>query len=284
MARSLVRTRRPVPIVPRFHLTQEDEWLVVHVTVPYVKVSDMEFTVVDGNNFTFYCKPYLLKLALPGDVVDDERATASYDPDVNHGTLVIRLPKATPGLLFEGLDLLTVLLQPQKRAMPGHAHRAGLAPLIEELPGAGSGQVDASTSDSDPSQQSASPPGAAASTSTPDSVRNVVSVESTSAGAEATSAWSPADVGVPLVRAEDLEDAPAVLAPVTYGFNGSKSRVFRTLEEFVCILESPDPEAIATALRRPLRQEFEDNTFDSKRYFTDEEDGEEVRACVTVRV
>ena len=40
----------------------------------------MEF-VIDGKEFSFYCNPYLLKLAFPYECIDDERAKAVYDVD-----------------------------------------------------------------------------------------------------------------------------------------------------------------------------------------------------------
>ena len=67
-----------MPVTPEFKITQDDESVDVIIHVPYVRVSDMEFTVVN-TDFHFYCKPYLLKLQLPGNVIDDERARAVYD-------------------------------------------------------------------------------------------------------------------------------------------------------------------------------------------------------------
>lgn len=40
----------------------------------------MEF-VIDGQDFSFWCQPYLLKLHFPYRCVDDERAKAQYDID-----------------------------------------------------------------------------------------------------------------------------------------------------------------------------------------------------------
>jgi hypothetical protein len=69
-----------MPVVPRFRLRQDDEFLYVEIVVPYVRVSDLDF-VLDGCDFSFYCHPYLLRLTLPGGVVEDERAKAVFDPD-----------------------------------------------------------------------------------------------------------------------------------------------------------------------------------------------------------
>lgn len=69
-----------MPISPRFSITQDDEFVTVKIHVPYVRVGAMEF-VVDGTDFSFWCKPYLLRLAFPCPLVDDDRAGATYNHD-----------------------------------------------------------------------------------------------------------------------------------------------------------------------------------------------------------
>jgi protein SHQ1 len=49
-----------------------------------------------------------LRLTFPGNVVDDERAKATYN--VGEGELTVVLPKETPGEDFPDLDMLTKLL------------------------------------------------------------------------------------------------------------------------------------------------------------------------------
>ena len=69
-----------MPVVPQFRVSQDADNVLVSIRVPYVRVSDMDFHVA-GDNFSFYCKPYLLKLVLPGTVMEDEDAHAKFDPD-----------------------------------------------------------------------------------------------------------------------------------------------------------------------------------------------------------
>jgi hypothetical protein len=79
-----------MPITPSFILTQDDTYIYVTIKVPHIKVSAAEIHA-DGKDFSFYCKPYLLHLTLPYDVIgdeDDERQKATYDPDLDNGTLV----------------------------------------------------------------------------------------------------------------------------------------------------------------------------------------------------
>ena len=67
-----------MPSTPRFSISQDEKMLYIEIHVPYVRVSEMEFHI-DRHHFTFWCKPYLLNLQLPGEIVDDDRAKAVYD-------------------------------------------------------------------------------------------------------------------------------------------------------------------------------------------------------------
>ncbi|CAM9295894.1 unnamed protein product, partial [Chrysoparadoxa australica] len=103
-----------MPITPRFHLDQDDEFVSLAIRVPYVRVGAAE-SHVSGCELMFYCKPYLLKLTLPHEVVgdEDERFKARYDPNDEGGTLVLQIPKLEKGQHFPDLDLTTKLLQPR---------------------------------------------------------------------------------------------------------------------------------------------------------------------------
>ena len=77
-----------MPTTPRFHLEQDDSHVRVIIRVPYVRVNDQTLdTYVDGKNFSFYCKPYLLRLQLSGEVLDDDLnpAKAIYDMNDQNG-------------------------------------------------------------------------------------------------------------------------------------------------------------------------------------------------------
>ena len=105
-------------LTPKFHLTQTADHVLVHINVPNVRVSGMEITVVDsGRDFSFYCRPYLLRLNLPKAVIDEDcqdeakRPRATYDLNVDRGTLTVYLTKQVPGEQFEGLDMISTLLK-----------------------------------------------------------------------------------------------------------------------------------------------------------------------------
>ena len=131
-----------MPSTPRFEVTQNDEYVLINIAVPYVRVSDAEF-VVEGTTFSFHCTPYLLKLTLPGPCVDDERAKATYDLEKDHGTITCHLPKLHHGTHFENLDLVSLLMRQGKCGAAGAAgaglsgsaaqHTNGAPPSIEVL-------------------------------------------------------------------------------------------------------------------------------------------------------
>ena len=99
-----------MPITPKFSLSQDDNYVYVKIRVPYIKVSSAEL-IVDDNDFSFYCKPYLLKLSFPHSFVDDERCKGVYDMNDDNGTITAHLPKANVGEFFEDLDMISILLR-----------------------------------------------------------------------------------------------------------------------------------------------------------------------------
>ncbi|KAF8986487.1 Hsp90 cochaperone shq1 [Entomortierella lignicola] len=94
-------------ITPTFTVSQEEDFVTIIIKAPHIKTQNVDFEV-DGSVFKFNVKPYFLRLTFPGNVVDDERATASYN--VGAGELTVVLPKETSGEHFPDLDMLTKLL------------------------------------------------------------------------------------------------------------------------------------------------------------------------------
>ena len=60
-----------MPVTPRFRITQTAQALEITINVPHIRVGDAEFHV-NGLDFSFFCKPYLLRLTLPGAVEDSD--------------------------------------------------------------------------------------------------------------------------------------------------------------------------------------------------------------------
>ncbi|KAL1438794.1 hypothetical protein MTO96_047722 [Rhipicephalus appendiculatus] len=106
-------------LTPAFELRQDDDFLIIEIKAPYSK--EIYF---HEEEFTFYSKPYYLRLHLPGKVVENGHETAKYISD--NGVYVVHMPKQSPGQVFTGLDLLTKLLAPNPRAVRAQ-------PVIEVL-------------------------------------------------------------------------------------------------------------------------------------------------------
>ncbi|XP_012379789.1 protein SHQ1 homolog isoform X2 [Dasypus novemcinctus] len=109
-------------LTPAFDLSQDPDFLIVAIRVPYARVSEFD-VYFEGVDFKFYAKPYFLRLNLPGRIVENGSEQGSYDAD--KGIFTIRLPKETPGQHFEGLNMLTALLAPRKSRTA--------KPLVEEI-------------------------------------------------------------------------------------------------------------------------------------------------------
>ncbi len=80
---------------------------------------------LDDTLFTLHINPYYLRLNFSHPLLEDDEASAKYDPSL--GYLTITLTKAVSGQDFEDLDLLAKLLAPRP------AERIPEGPLIEDL-------------------------------------------------------------------------------------------------------------------------------------------------------
>ncbi|KAJ2157332.1 hypothetical protein GGF46_004586 [Coemansia sp. RSA 552] len=116
-------------ITPRFSVRQDDTSVYVTIHAPHVRAQTIEFDVAD-DQFKFYASPYYLRLTFPGNVVEDDGSTASFDAAA--GDITVTLSKQTKGEVFENLDLLTTLLA-TKREREAGASTQPKPPVIEEL-------------------------------------------------------------------------------------------------------------------------------------------------------
>lgn len=129
-----------MPITPQFRLSQSPTHVVVHISVPHVRVTAESIQVAivdqgdgdDGEELHFASPPYLLVLrfgrrrrAAPHDDDDDDdascyrfhesaaQACATYEPTIQNGTVRLSLPKASAGE-WKNLDLLGQWTMPQR--------------------------------------------------------------------------------------------------------------------------------------------------------------------------
>ena len=86
-------------ITPSFELTQNEEFVILKMRIPFVKVlfcwhpsfllcakiSQADMYILDAE-FKFHCKPYFLRLHFPHSLVENGKETARYDAD--QGVLV----------------------------------------------------------------------------------------------------------------------------------------------------------------------------------------------------
>ena len=223
------------------------------IRVPWVRVSNMEF-VVDGREFSFFCKPYLLRLTLPGEVVDDERAKGVYDAGQDNGTVTVHLPKKERGEAFPNLDLLTKLLAPSKRSDPFNVGTAGSGgsgsdgnssvvpnrPLIEVVSSTSALSRGEHSSDEDASSSEEGATEAAE----PVDVRQRVPLEvGSSSEGDGAAVGASSGVGIALSS-----------TPVRFGFHQRFSNFFAPLRsDYPELVRLPDPDNTPSALRATMQ-------------------------------
>ncbi|CAG9759268.1 unnamed protein product [Ceutorhynchus assimilis] len=94
-------------ITPRFTLHQDDTFLKIEIRAPYCNLGELEVDC-DENKFYFYCKPYYLRLDLPGEIVNDDRMKVVFDTDT--GKFTCTFAKLNKCEHFDDLDLITKFL------------------------------------------------------------------------------------------------------------------------------------------------------------------------------
>lgn len=97
-------------LTPRFELSQDDEFLYISIYAPFTNLENTEI-FMDGTDFRFFSKPYYLRLHLPGEVEESDKAGGEYDADT--ASFKVKCPKVKHGIHFQGLDMITQLLTPK---------------------------------------------------------------------------------------------------------------------------------------------------------------------------
>ena len=97
-------------LTPRFKVDQDDKFVVVSIYAPFTHVSETEI-FMDGCDFRFFSKPYFLRLHFPGEIVENDHASAKFDADTL--SYVVKCPKVNHGELFANLDMVTELCKPR---------------------------------------------------------------------------------------------------------------------------------------------------------------------------
>lgn len=97
-------------ITPRFNLTQDASFLTINIRAPYCNLKELDISI-EEDKFIFACAPYYLRLNLPGNILDNERAKSSFDSDI--GEFTFTYEKENDGEEFPNLDFITTFLQPK---------------------------------------------------------------------------------------------------------------------------------------------------------------------------
>jgi protein SHQ1 len=258
-----------MPVTPRFTLTQSDEFVMAKVHVPYVRVSSTELRIGDCE-LMLWCRPYLLKLRFPHALVEDERARAVYDVNDSNGTLTVYMPKAEPGLFFEGLNMTAALLQ---RSLPPK-----MVARLEKGPEALSAEDDGELGSDDFGDEPVADAGEAEAEHTfgaaaPARVRPLIEeIESLaiSSSFEDDAPAPPAAAAAPALSEAELE---LVKGPA-YGFaratRGFFARLGHSDDAVLSMLtELPTPDKTPSRARAALRRRAEETAFDGERYAAD---------------
>ena len=99
-------------ITPIFFLSQNNECLIIKVRLPYVKISSVDI-LADGNIFRLFLHPYFLEINLKNELKQNAIKKTVYDH--NNFYLTIEIEKKNKDENFENLNLLTSLLNPEKK-------------------------------------------------------------------------------------------------------------------------------------------------------------------------
>ncbi|KAG8459910.1 hypothetical protein KFE25_010959 [Diacronema lutheri] len=222
-------------LTPRFTLDQDDAFVIVRISLPHAKLDEGEFDI-DGCQFRFHLRPYFLRLTFRHALAEDGRERASYDWDSR--LLTVHLPKAEPGVRFEGLQMLTELLAPPKGAR--------LPPRIEVI----------SSSPADALADAAAAP--------------------TAARAGRDDAAGDAEDGAEWEAVQSVEAAVGLEALATsragYGFNRAYSGVFARVPPSEAGMSCPSPDAPGApdaARWAELRVQHECERYDDEHYTAD---------------
>ncbi|XP_031337514.1 protein SHQ1 homolog [Photinus pyralis] len=94
-------------ITPRFSLTQNDETVTITIRAPYCSLKELDVSVEDSE-FIFSCRPYYLRLNLPGKIEENDKTNSKFDSD--SGEFTFTYEKVVFGEHFEDLQFITKLL------------------------------------------------------------------------------------------------------------------------------------------------------------------------------
>lgn len=220
---------------PLFTLRQDEEFVYIDIRVPHIRVAASDF-FIEGSLFSFYCKPYYLKLTLPGEVLDNEKTRAVYDINENNGTIHVHLPKKQSGENFKDLHMLTKLLTQAPNPID-----------IKSLGGKSSARPNIEIISSTPAEEG-----------------------------QAEAAGHVPEPEIAEDKKVSAPTAEALFGKISYGFNDRYSGFFAGLREDLSdLVQVSSPDSTTAKDRTGARVEQEEGDFDLERYAGDYAYGKE---------
>lgn len=235
-------------LTPKFSLSQDADFVYIHITARYIKVAEAECYIQD-DEFYFYSQPYYLRLHLPGKIVENELSKSSYDVDT--GQLTVRVAKEKKGEQFEGLDMLTKLLTPK-------------------IPVCRSGEIEVVSSASEQPCDINS------------NGRDKVKADDDEADDEAEADDDESEFD--WFFEQKVNESPCLLlnSGPSYGFANRKSNVLKELMTGLPeLLDLKDPDHVPASERRTLREQQEREEFNCEHYLADLFDDEIITDVVS---
>ncbi|CCW60283.1 unnamed protein product [Phytomonas sp. EM1] len=99
-------------LTPVFYCEQDDDFVIVRLILSGIcKIANAAFDI-NGNQFTFHCSPYYLRLRFDQGLQEGKGERATYDLESN--TLTVWLPKDVKGEVFAQLDNPGYLIATEK--------------------------------------------------------------------------------------------------------------------------------------------------------------------------
>lgn len=116
-------------ITPRFELLQDEKTLTITIRAPYCSLRELEVEVED-DTFLFLCKPYYLRLRLPGSIQENDNTRSSFDSE--KGEFTFCYEKCNFGEEFPDLSFITKFLVTKVDASYGEEGERKITVLANE--------------------------------------------------------------------------------------------------------------------------------------------------------
>ncbi|KAL0480087.1 hypothetical protein AKO1_007255 [Acrasis kona] len=227
-------------ITPSFECEQNEEFVIVKIRVPHIRISSSECYSIVDNVFHFYVKPYFLRLTFDHELSEDGTDSCKYDIESN--VVIVQLPKKNKGEHFNDLNMLTKLLSGGTKEIPQVKK-----PLIEVIGGEDS-NLDGEEEQGGKLDR-----------------REDFDFEWKQNIPKPFSDSSLLDLEEPTVNIESKDLHPR------YGFNNSHSKFFSSLGDGYAseIIDLPDPDTVLNTDRPSIQHMRIEEEFDADYYVSD---------------